>query len=440
MQRCLFSKRTLRGRSLCFVLEMINQVTPPDTCFVQAPSGGVTVLRLSEQSLCYSVYLDFSDHLEDSWGQPIDEDFVLDTPDKNHHHLPHDTPLTEIPLLTQDHLPLPRSSSYAFSIWTAYSLWSTVPLPSNGRDTDECEKRGGCKSPVEVRVEGFTHPVMQGNPEPAQEDRRGLRIDIGDCSRFHDLTQANPRHHIQLLGSSERQDLIVGWLESALSKTSLKCKPHNFSGTEGVVGLTRWFEKMETVFNISNCPLKYQVKYATCTLQDSALTWWNSHKRTIGVEAAYTMNVFQKICLVTRLLDKVELPIDLVPGAAPVAQHISISTSQMQRVSGSVNKNFLTKIYKTELPHLGAPVLFVKKKDGSFRMCIDYRELNNFTVKNRYPLPRINDLFINSKDSRVILRRPEIWLSSLRVLRRSFQKTAFMDSLWSLEFPCNAVV
>ncbi|GKB30275.1 hypothetical protein Tco_0869676 [Tanacetum coccineum] len=46
----------------------------------------------------------------------------------------------------------------------------------------------------------------------------------------------------------------------------LKCKPHNFSGTEGVVGLTRWFEKMETMFNISNCPSKYQVKYATCTL------------------------------------------------------------------------------------------------------------------------------------------------------------------------------
>ncbi|GKE22577.1 hypothetical protein Tco_1434089, partial [Tanacetum coccineum] len=48
----------------------------------------------------------------------------------------------------------------------------------------------------------------------------------------------------------------------------LKCKPHNFSGTEGVVGLTCWFEKMENVFNISNCPPKYQVKYATCTLQD----------------------------------------------------------------------------------------------------------------------------------------------------------------------------
>ena len=41
----------------------------------------------------------------------------------------------------------------------------------------------------------------------------------------------------------------------------------------------------------------------------------------------------------------------------------------------------------------GAPVLFVKKKDGSLRLCIDYRELNKVTIKNRYPLPRIDDLF-----------------------------------------------
>ncbi|GJV53206.1 putative reverse transcriptase domain-containing protein [Tanacetum coccineum] len=81
----------------------------------------------------------------------------------------------------------------------------------------------------------------------------------------------------------------------------LKCKPQNFSGTKGVVGLTRWFEKMETVFNISNCPPKYQVKYATCTLQDSALTWWNSHKRTIGVEAAYAMNWVELMKLMTEV-------------------------------------------------------------------------------------------------------------------------------------------
>ncbi|GJU91238.1 hypothetical protein Tco_1303661 [Tanacetum coccineum] len=69
----------------------------------------------------------------------------------------------------------------------------------------------------------------------------------------------------------------------------VKCRPLNFKGTEGVIGLTRWFEKMEMVFHISNCPQKYQVKYASCTLQNGALTWWNSHKRTVGTDAAYAM-------------------------------------------------------------------------------------------------------------------------------------------------------
>ncbi|GJV60641.1 putative reverse transcriptase domain-containing protein [Tanacetum coccineum] len=77
----------------------------------------------------------------------------------------------------------------------------------------------------------------------------------------------------------------------ALFTRHLEVQAHNYTGTQRRCRIDPLsFEKMETVFNISNCPLKYQVKYATCTLQDSALTWWNSHKRTIGVEAAYTMN------------------------------------------------------------------------------------------------------------------------------------------------------
>ncbi|GKD76115.1 reverse transcriptase domain-containing protein [Tanacetum coccineum] len=70
----------------------------------------------------------------------------------------------------------------------------------------------------------------------------------------------------------------------------IKCQPLNFKGMEGVVGLIRWFEKMETVFHINNCLEKYQVKYATCTLLNSALTWCNSHKRTIGADAVFSMS------------------------------------------------------------------------------------------------------------------------------------------------------
>ncbi|GKC43648.1 hypothetical protein Tco_1061370 [Tanacetum coccineum] len=55
--------------------------------------------------------------------------------------------------------------------------------------------------------------------------------------------------------------------------------------TEGVVGLTQWIEKMESVFNISGCVIENQVKFATCTLLGAALTWWNGQIRTLGLEA-----------------------------------------------------------------------------------------------------------------------------------------------------------
>nr|GEV75289.1 hypothetical protein [Tanacetum cinerariifolium] len=70
----------------------------------------------------------------------------------------------------------------------------------------------------------------------------------------------------------------------------MTCQPLNFKGMKGVVRLTRWFEKMETVFHISSCHEKYQVKYVTCTLLNNALTWWNSHKRTVGTDAAFAMS------------------------------------------------------------------------------------------------------------------------------------------------------
>nr|GEY49459.1 hypothetical protein [Tanacetum cinerariifolium] len=68
----------------------------------------------------------------------------------------------------------------------------------------------------------------------------------------------------------------------------MKCQPLNFKGTEGVISLTRWIEKMESVFQISGCTVKNQVKFATCTLLDAALTWWNSQIRSLGPDA-YSM-------------------------------------------------------------------------------------------------------------------------------------------------------
>ncbi|GJX02443.1 putative reverse transcriptase domain-containing protein [Tanacetum coccineum] len=73
-------------------------------------------------------------------------------------------------------------------------------------------------------------------------------------------------------------------------KDFLNCKPLTFKGTEGVVVLSQWFEKMESVFHISNCAVENQVKFATCTFLGNALTWWNSHMKTVTQDVAYAMD------------------------------------------------------------------------------------------------------------------------------------------------------
>ncbi|GJZ50972.1 putative reverse transcriptase domain-containing protein [Tanacetum coccineum] len=69
----------------------------------------------------------------------------------------------------------------------------------------------------------------------------------------------------------------------------LKCQPLNFKGTEGVVGLTQWFERIKSVFHISNCAIENQVKFSTCTLHGIALTWWNTYVRIVSHDATYGM-------------------------------------------------------------------------------------------------------------------------------------------------------
>ncbi|GJT06309.1 putative reverse transcriptase domain-containing protein [Tanacetum coccineum] len=98
----------------------------------------------------------------------------------------------------------------------------------------------------------------------------------------------------------------------------------------------------------------------------------------------------------------VEFQINLVPGAAPVARALyRLAPAELQELSTQLQELSKKGFIRPSSSPWGALVLFVKKKDGSFRMCIDYRELNRLTVKNRYPLLRINDLFDQLQGSRV---------------------------------------
>ncbi|GJW23612.1 putative reverse transcriptase domain-containing protein, partial [Tanacetum coccineum] len=99
---------------------------------------------------------------------------------------------------------------------------------------------------------------------------------------------------------------------------------------------------------------------------------------------------------------KVEFQIDLIPGATPVARaSYRLAPSEIHELSNQLQELADRGFILPSTSPWGAPVLFVKKKDGSFRMCINYRELNKLTIKNRYPLPRIDDLFDQLQGSSV---------------------------------------
>nr|GEV54390.1 putative reverse transcriptase domain-containing protein [Tanacetum cinerariifolium] len=96
----------------------------------------------------------------------------------------------------------------------------------------------------------------------------------------------------------------------------MKCGPTQFHGTEGAVGLVRWFEKMENTFEISECAEGRKVKFATATLHGRALTWWNSQVTTLGRELhTERFNEFALLCpdVVPNEKEKVELYIKSLP-------------------------------------------------------------------------------------------------------------------------------
>ena len=91
---------------------------------------------------------------------------------------------------------------------------------------------------------------------------------------------------------------------------------------------------------------------------------------------------------------EIEFGIDLLPGVGAISKApyrmVPVELAELKvQLEELLSKGFI----RASISPWGAPVLFVKKKDGSLRLCIDYRELNKVTIKSRYPLPRIDDLF-----------------------------------------------
>nr|GEW98881.1 reverse transcriptase domain-containing protein [Tanacetum cinerariifolium] len=127
------------------------------------------------------------------------------------------------------------------------------------------------------RLETFTMRRLENQSQNGSDDDNGNgRIRNGENG--NGISNENNREARPVARECSYQDFM-------------KCQPLNFKGIEGVVRLIRWFEKIKIVFHISNCSKKCQLKYATCTLLNRALTWWNSHKMTIGTDDAFATSL-----------------------------------------------------------------------------------------------------------------------------------------------------
>ncbi|GJV65352.1 putative reverse transcriptase domain-containing protein [Tanacetum coccineum] len=133
---------------------------------------------------------------------------------------------------------------------------------------------------------------------------------------------------------------------------------------------------------------------------------------------------------------QVEFHIELIPGAAPVARApYRLAPAEMKELAEQLKELSDKGFIRPSSSPWGAPILFVKKKDGSFRMCIDYRELNKLTVKNRYPLPRIDDLFDQLQGSSIYSKiNLRSGYHQLRVREEDIPKTAFRTRYRHYEF------
>jgi hypothetical protein len=129
---------------------------------------------------------------------------------------------------------------------------------------------------------------------------------------------------------------------------------------------------------------------------------------------------------------EVEFVIDLLPGTAPISKRpYRMSVEELKELKKQLTELQEAGYICSNSSPWGAPVLFVQKKDGSQQMCVDYRSLNDVTVKNKYPLPRIEDLFDQMRGAKVFSKIDlRSGYNQMKIRPSDNSKTDFSTRIW----------
>ena len=133
---------------------------------------------------------------------------------------------------------------------------------------------------------------------------------------------------------------------------------------------------------------------------------------------------------------EIDFQIELAPGTEPISKEpYRMAPLELKELKVQMEELVSKSFVRSSTSPWGAPVQFVKKKDGSLRLCIDYRELNKVTIRNQYPLPRIDDLFDQLHGARVFSKIDlRLGYHQLKIRSEDVLKKAFKTRYGHYEF------
>ncbi|KAH9763329.1 hypothetical protein KPL70_001129 [Citrus sinensis] len=247
-----------------------------------------------------------------------------------------------------------------------------------------------------------------------------------------------------LLAESVYRDCMIGMGEHEFEANLISLDIHDFDAILGMDWLESHYAtvdcfKKEVVFKK---PGKTEVKsYGERKVLPSY-----TEARELRLEAIAVVKEFPDVFLdeLPRMPPnkEVEFSIDLVPGTSPISMApYRMAPAELKELKVQLQELVERGFIRPSVSPWGAPVLFVKKKDGTFRLCINYRQLNKVTVRNKYPLPHIDDLFDQLQGAKVFSK---IDLRSgyhqLRIKDVDVPKTTFRTRYGHYEFLVMPVV
>eukprot|EP00253_Pinus_taeda_P012179 PITA_12179 len=284
-------------------------------------------------------------------------------------------------------------------------------------------------------------PVKFKNPwlvQLATGAKRRVTAKINDCSFVIADQPVMADLNILPLGS---YDILIGmdWLEKHWSLVDCKTKVIYYRDQQGnrkeMQGIKQSVQVRPITANqLIKCVRKgcqvYAIQVGYANSKDKSISLHN-----IPVIQEFT-DVFPEEIPGLPPRRNIDFTIELTPGAAPVSRApYRMSTPELTELKMQLQELLDKEYIRPSVSPWGAPVLFVKKKDGTLQMCIDYRQLNKLTIKNKYPLPRIDELFDQVKGATVFSK---IDLRSgyhqIRIKDEDIAKTAFRTRYGHYEF------